>query len=63
MYMYSRFSNIQTAIIRRLDYLHVLTSPCFWQQQQKYVLVTGVLPEEKAKEKAKLPVQDLDHDL
>ena len=47
--MYSGFSIIRTTIIRIQTHGHRLTSPCFWQQREKDVAVTGVLLQEKAK--------------
>ena len=46
---YSRFPIIRIPIIRILDYPNSWASPCFRQQREKDVLVTGVLLQEKAK--------------
>ena len=45
---YSGFWIIRILIIRILDYPKAWTSPCFRQQREKDVLVTGVLLQEKA---------------
>ena len=45
---YSGFPIIRTPIIRILDYPYAWTSPCFRQQREKDVPVTGVLLQEKA---------------
>ena len=46
---YSGYPIIRIPIIRTLNYLNTWTSPCFRQQLEKHVLVTGVLLQEKAK--------------
>ena len=46
---YSGFSIIRTPIIRTLNYPNAWTLPCFRQQREKDVPVTGVLLQEKAK--------------
>ena len=48
-YMYRGFSIIRTPIIRIQTLGRWLTSPCFQQQWEKDVAVTGVLLREKAK--------------
>ena len=46
---YSRFPIFRILIIRIFYYLNNWTSPCFRQQQEKHVLIAGVLLQEKAK--------------
>ena len=45
---YSGYPIIRTPIIQTLDYPNAWTSPCFWQQREKHVAVTGVVLQEKA---------------
>ena len=47
--IYSKFKITRIPIIRILDYSKTWTSPCFHQQQEKDILVAGVLLQEKAK--------------
>ena len=71
--MYSRFSIIQTLIIRIRTFGRQLMSSCFRYQWEKYAAVTGVLLQEKVKllykrlfptpQRFLQAVQDLDHDL
>ena len=46
---YSGFSIIRTLIIRIRTFGCRVTSPCFWYQREKYIAVTGILLQEKAK--------------
>ena len=77
MTLYSRFPIIRIPIIRILDYLNSWASPCFRQQWEKDIPVTGILLQEKAKLLYERifpdattpfsaifpPVRDLDNDL